>query len=184
MATAVNRSWQDEMRHLVLVRHKAEERILTKTRDDARTRHNIAKKHLPALARQLGADSRKYRQAQHRVWALERQLNQAIDACNTFLEESLAAEQHRLVTIIGQYLVGEPITCRRYPKLVLKRGRETGCLHIYFGGKSKPDGLGHGHWVLLPDGRVAYSRNPGKRHGPQNYRIPQLVVSASEPALQ
>lgn len=41
--------------------------------------------------------------------------------------------------------------------------------NIYFGGIGKPNGPGHGHYVLTRDGKVTYRRDPYDPHGKQNF---------------
>ena len=45
----------------------------------------------------------------------------------------------------------------------------NGNVNIYFGGVNEPDGLGHGHYVMDPNGAVTYRRDPFKPHGAQNF---------------
>lgn len=40
---------------------------------------------------------------------------------------------------------------------------------IYFGGVGKPDGPGHGHYVMDQKGNVTYRREPFDPHGAQNF---------------
>ena len=44
-----------------------------------------------------------------------------------------------------------------------------GNTNIYFGGVGKPDGPGHGHYVMDPGGTVTYRRDPFDPHGAQNF---------------
>lgn len=44
-----------------------------------------------------------------------------------------------------------------------------GNTNIYFGGIGKPDGPGHGHYVMDQYGTVTYMRNPSDPHGTQNF---------------
>ena len=44
-----------------------------------------------------------------------------------------------------------------------------GNTNIYFGGVGKPDGPGHGHYVMDPGGIVTYRRDPFDPHGAQNF---------------
>lgn len=44
-----------------------------------------------------------------------------------------------------------------------------GSISILFGGFGKPDGPGHGHYCMHPDGSVSYDRNPGDSHGAKNF---------------
>ena len=44
-----------------------------------------------------------------------------------------------------------------------------GNTNIYFGGLGKPDGPGHGHYVMDQHGTVTYRRDPSDPHGAQNF---------------
>ena len=45
----------------------------------------------------------------------------------------------------------------------------NGNVNIYFGGVGKPDGPGHGHYVMNRNGTVTYRRDPFEPHGAQNF---------------
>lgn len=45
----------------------------------------------------------------------------------------------------------------------------NGNTNIYFGGVGKPDGPGHGHYVMDRNGAVTYRREPFDPHGAQNF---------------
>lgn len=45
----------------------------------------------------------------------------------------------------------------------------NGNVNIYFGGVDKPDGPGHGHYVMSQNGAVTYRRDPFAPHGAQNF---------------
>lgn len=45
----------------------------------------------------------------------------------------------------------------------------NGNVNIYFGGVDKPDGPGHGHYVMSQNGTVTYRRDPFAPHGAQNF---------------
>lgn len=47
-----------------------------------------------------------------------------------------------------------------------------GTTNIYFGGVGKPNGLGHGHYVMDRSGKVTYRRDPFDPHGKQNFTEP------------
>jgi hypothetical protein len=44
-----------------------------------------------------------------------------------------------------------------------------GNTNIYFGGVGKPNGPGHGHYVMDRSGKVTYKRDPFDPHGAQNF---------------
>lgn len=45
----------------------------------------------------------------------------------------------------------------------------NGTANIYFGGIGKPNGPGHGHYVMDRNGNVTYKRDPFDPHGAQNF---------------
>lgn len=45
----------------------------------------------------------------------------------------------------------------------------SGNTNIYFGGAGKPNGPGHGHYVMDRSGKVTYKRDPYDHHGAQNF---------------
>lgn len=45
----------------------------------------------------------------------------------------------------------------------------NGSTNIYFGGVGKPNGPGHGHYVMDHSGKVTYKRDPFDPHGAQNF---------------
>lgn len=44
-----------------------------------------------------------------------------------------------------------------------------GNVNLYFGGVGKPNGPGHGHYVMDKSGKVTYKRDPFDPHGTQNF---------------
>ena len=48
----------------------------------------------------------------------------------------------------------------------------NGNTNIYFGGVGKPNGPGHGHYVMDRSGKVTYKRDPFDPHGAQNFEGP------------
>lgn len=64
--------------------------------------------------------------------------------------------------------------------------KPDGTTNIYFGGVGKPDGPGHGHYVLDRNDNVTYKRDPFDPHGAQNIvrderlerRLSQLALEA------
>ena len=54
-----------------------------------------------------------------------------------------------------------------------------GNTNIYFGGIGKPDGPGHGHYVMDPGGNVTYRRDPFDPHGAQNFEKSDLYMRSA-----
>lgn len=57
----------------------------------------------------------------------------------------------------------------QYQDNVLISTDPDGITNIYFGGVGKPDGPGHGHYVMDQHGTVTYRRDPFDPHGAQNF---------------
>jgi hypothetical protein len=51
-----------------------------------------------------------------------------------------------------------------------------GTYNVYFGGMGKPNGPGHGHYVLKTDGTVTYAREPFDPHGAHNFTNEELLI--------
>lgn len=54
-----------------------------------------------------------------------------------------------------------------------------GNTNIYFGGVGKPDGPGHGHYVMDRNGAVTYRRDPFDPHGAQNFEKSDLYMRSA-----
>lgn len=57
----------------------------------------------------------------------------------------------------------------RYLDEVWVSEEADGTVNLYFGGVGKPNGPGHGHYVMDPRGKVTYKRDPFDPHGAQNF---------------
>jgi len=55
--------------------------------------------------------------------------------------------------------------------------KSNGIIQIYFGGIGKPDGPGHGHYTIAPNGEVTHAREPFEPHGAQNFKHDSLLES-------
>lgn len=54
-----------------------------------------------------------------------------------------------------------------------------GNTNIYFGGVGKPNGPGHGHYVMNRNGTVTYRRDPFEPHGAQNFEKSDLYMRSA-----
>lgn len=55
--------------------------------------------------------------------------------------------------------------------------QSDGSVNIYFGGVGKPNGPGHGHYVMDRYGNITYRRDPFNEHGGQNFTDAQRDYS-------
>ena len=55
----------------------------------------------------------------------------------------------------------------------------SGNTNIYFGGVGKPNGPGHGHYVMDRNGNVTYKRDPFDPHGAQNFERADLYMRSA-----
>ena len=56
-----------------------------------------------------------------------------------------------------------------WDNMVVRIDRNGVRLHFLFGGKERPAGPGHGHYVVDKEGSVIYRRDPGEKHGAANF---------------
>lgn len=52
-----------------------------------------------------------------------------------------------------------------YIEATLAAYKPDGSINLYFGGEGRPNGKYHGHYILNPEGRVSYRRNPYQKRG-------------------
>ena len=55
----------------------------------------------------------------------------------------------------------------------------NGNTNVYFGGLGKPNGPGHGHYVMDHSGKVTYKRDPFDPHGAQNFEKSDLYMRSA-----
>lgn len=53
----------------------------------------------------------------------------------------------------------------------------SGATNLYFGGIGKPNGPGHGHYVMTSNGDVTYRRNPFNPHGYYNFTTEEDYIA-------
>lgn len=98
---------------------------------------------------------------------------EAFDAADEAVQERITAEsiasEKALVVRAGVPSEHVDRTWVRYPP--------DGKKHLYFGGDHVPDGPGHAHYVVQPDGSTVYARDPSSPRGPHNFTV---VAEAEE----
>lgn len=67
----------------------------------------------------------------------------------------------------------------QYVENVWIRQDGDGNYNIYFGGIGKPDGEGHGHYVMSASGKITYRREPFDPHGSHNFTDVKVVHEPS-----
>ena len=67
----------------------------------------------------------------------------------------------------------------RYHDNVWVSTDSNGNTNIYFGGIGKPNGPGHGHYVMDRSGKVTYKRDPHDEHGAQNFEKSDLYMRSA-----
>ena len=67
----------------------------------------------------------------------------------------------------------------QYRDNVLVSTDSSGNTNIYFGGVGKPNGPGHGHYVMDRNGNVTYKRDPFDPHGAQNFEKADLYMRSA-----
>lgn len=155
-------------------RHVAERRRLVEEIRSARTQHDASK---PAFQRakddfnsaKRAFDSAKaeHERAQTQFKRAKAEFDQAARAFKSRLEKVKAEGQKRRED--KKSIAAKAGVPYQYHDNVWVSTDSSGNTNIYFGGAGKPNGPGHGHYVMDRSGTVTYKRDPFDPHGAQNF---------------
>lgn len=157
--------------------HVAERRKLVEEIRAARARHEAtkpaftrAKEDFVSLKRTFDTAKAEHERAQAEFKSAKEAFDSASKAFKTRLERVKAEGKKRnqdrraLAEKAGvPYLYLDKVWVSKQP---------DGTVNLYFGGVGKPDGPGHGHYVMDASGKLTYKRDPFDPHGTQNYEGP------------
>jgi hypothetical protein len=150
-----------------------ERRLIARQIQRARTRYCQAREHLETAvadherlmqrALSLRAHCAQQRQKFSQAEAAQKK---ATNAFRARLDEYLAKvqERHDYWRSFAQ-LAGVPTEYHHRLWVTI----EESSVNIYFGGLDRPQGEGHGHYVIDELGRLIYSREPFEAHGKHNF---------------
>lgn len=152
----------------------AERRRLVAEIRDARARHEAtkpafqrAKDHFSAVKRTFDAAKAEHERTQTEFKRAKENFDSAAKAFKARLETVRAAsKRHKDDKRSIAEKAGVPL---QYRNDVWVTKDPDGTTNIYFGGAGKPNGPGHGHYVLDSSGKVTYKRDPFDPHGAHNF---------------
>ena len=148
-----------ERRQLVAEIRAARERL-----DAVKSAFQVAKAEF-ARARQAFLSAKaEHERAQDAFKRAKAELDSYTKAFQTKLDELKSASRKKRKELAAK--AGVPL---QYQDDVWISMEPNGNVNIYFGGVDKPDGPGHGHYVMGRNGVVTYRRDPFAPHGAQNF---------------
>ncbi len=166
---AEGRRYKEEAQH-----HVAERRRLVEEIRSARANHEAskpafqrAKDDFSAAKRIFDSAKAEHERAQIEFKRAKVEFDSCVKAFKARLEKVKAEGQKRrndkkdIATKAG--------VPYRYRDNVWVSTDSNGNTNIYFGGVGKPNGPGHGHYVMDRSGKVTYKRDPYDPHGAQNF---------------
>lgn len=149
----------------------AERRRLVAEIRAARERLDAVKPNFQAAKREFACARQAFQSAKaahERAQAEFKRAKAEFDSCakafKARLDELKSASRKRRKSLAAR--AGVPL---QYQDDVWISTDSNGNTNIYFGGVGKPDGPGHGHYVMDPGGNVTYRRDPSEPHGAQNF---------------
>ena len=166
---AEGRSYKEESQRCVAERRRLVEEIRS-----ARTQHDASK---PAFQRakddfnsaKRAFDSAKaeHERAQTEFQRAKADFDSCAKAFRSRLEKVKAEGQKRREDKMS--ITAKAGVPHQYRDNVWVSTDSSGNTNIYFGGVGKPNGPGHGHYVMDRNGNVTYKRDPFDPHGAQNF---------------
>lgn len=155
-------------------RYVAERRRLVEEIRRARAQHEVsrsaflqAKDEFSAAKGVFDLAKAEHERIQTEFKCAKAEFNRAADAFRSRLEKVKTENEKRhkdVEAILDK--AGIPLRYRGSVRISKGHGGST---NIYFGGIGKPDGEGHGHYVLDKLGTVTYRRDPYREHGSHNF---------------
>ena len=176
---AEGRSYKEESQRCVAERRRLVEEIRS-----ARTQHDASK---PAFQRakddfssaKRAFDSAKdeHERAQMEFKRAKADFDSCAKAFRSRLEKVKTEGQKRRED--KKSIAAKAGVPHQYRDNVLVSTDSSGNTNIYFGGVGKPNGPGHGHYVMDRNGNVTYKRDPFDPHGAQNFEKADLYMRSA-----
>ena len=155
-------------------RYVAERRRLVEEIRSARAQHEAskpafqrAKDDFNVAKRNFDSTKSRYERAQVEFKQAKADFDAAVKAFKSRLENVKAESQRRRED--KKSIAAKAGVPNQYRDNVWVSKDPAGNTNIYFGGVGKPNGPGHGHYVLDRSGNVTYKRDPFDPHGAQNF---------------
>lgn len=154
-------------------RHVAERRRLVEEIRSARASHETskpafqrAKDDFSAAKRTFDSAKAEHERAQNEFKCAKTEFDQVAKAFKSRLEKVKAEGKKRRED--KKSIANSAGVPHQYRDNVWISTDSDGNTNIYFGGVGKPNGPGHGHYVMDRSGKVTYKRDPFDPHGVQN----------------
>ena len=165
-------------------RHVADRRCLVEEIRSARATHEVsksafqrAKDDFSAARRTFDSAKAEHERTQTEFKRAKADFDSCVKAFKSRLEKVKAeGQKHREDKRSIAAKAGVP---HQYHDNVWVSLDSNGNTNIYFGGVGKPNGPGHGHYVMDRSGEVTYKRDPFDPHGAQNFEKADLYMRSA-----
>ena len=176
---AEGRSYKEESQRCVAERRRLVEEIRS-----ARTQHDAskpafqrAKDDFSSAKRAFDSAKAEHERAQMEFKRAKADFDSCAKAFRSRLEKVKAEGQKRRED--KKSIAAKAGVPYQYHDNVWVSTDSSGNTNIYFGGVGKPNGPGHGHYVMDRNGNVTYKRDPFDPHGAQNFEKADLYMRSA-----
>ncbi len=176
---AEGRSYKEESQRCVAERRRLVEEIRS-----ARTQHDAskpafqrAKDDFSSAKRAFDSAKAEHERAQMEFKRAKADFDSCAKAFRSRLEKVKTEGQKRRED--KKSIAAKAGVPHQYRDNVLVSTDSSGNTNIYFGGVGKPNGPGHGHYVMDRNGNVTYKRDPFDPHGAQNFEKADLYMRSA-----
>ena len=173
------RRYKEEAQRHVLDRRRLVEEIRSAraTHEASKPAFQRAKDDFNSAKRAFDSAKAEHERAQLEFKRAKAEFDQAAKAFRSRLERVKAeSKKHREDKKAIAAKAGVPY---QYRDNVWVSTDSNGNTNIYFGGVGKPNGPGHGHYVMDRSGKVTYKRDPHDEHGAQNFEKADLYMRSA-----
>ncbi|HEU0266836.1 MAG TPA: hypothetical protein VFQ70_04370 [Candidatus Saccharimonadaceae bacterium] len=164
-----SRLYREESQRYVAERRRLVEeiRLARATHEASKPAFQQAKDNFSTAKRAFDSAKAEHERAQDEFKRAKAEFDQAVKAFRSRLEKVKAEGQKRRED--KKLVAARAGVPYQYRDNVWISTGSNGNTNIYFGGVGKPNGPGHGHYVMDRSGNVTYKRDPYDPHGAQNF---------------
>ena len=169
---AESQGYVNERRGLVAELRSAKER-----HDETKPAFQRAKDDFNSAKRAFDSAKAEHERAQEEFKRVKADFDQTANAFKSRLERVKAEGQQRRED--KKSIAAKAGVPHQYRDNVWVSTGSSGNTNIYFGGVGKPNGPGHGHYVMEHSGKVTYKRDPFDPHGAQNFEKADMYMRSA-----
>lgn len=176
---AEGRSYKEESQRCVAERRRLVEEIRSAraTHEASKPAFQSAKDDFSSAKRTFDSAKAEHVRSQTEFKRAKADFDQAVKAFKSQLEKVRAEGKKRRED--KKSIAAKAGVPHQYHNNVWVSTDLNGNTNVYFGGLGKPNGPGHGHYVMDHSGKVTYKRDPFDAHGAQNFEKSDLYMRSA-----